>query len=300
MSGGHRAISPCPGTDVNPSATIVRPSVLRESCADPPVKAVAITGQPAGRAPLPVNDAPYTKILYDDPETGRRTRSRIVAELGGIRFESCVPIRTFPAYRGRRSRQGRYWFSRSQSHVRFESRFEMTALMVLDFVGHATAVSSNPFWLLWPTGTTPVRHAPDFFVRRRDESVLIVDVKPAQRMTDKDRVQHDWTRAVCGELGWDYQEFTELNVVLERNLRLLSGYRHPRFAPPDDSGALIAAQARAAGENGVRLPELIDAAALCTGLTADQVIAAVYHMLWNAQLHVDLNHPLTWNATVRP
>ena len=284
------AISPCPETDVIPSCSVARTST-------PVVKKPAL---PANRSTnLPVNDAPYAKILYDDPVTGQRVRSRVISEVGRIAFEACAPIRTFPAYRGRRSHQGRYWFSRSQTQVQFESRFEMTALMVMDFDGNATAVSSNPFWLLWPKGTKPVRHAPDFFVRRRDGSVLIVDVKPAERITDKDRAQHERTRDVCGELGWEYKEFTMLDVIVERNLRLLAGYRNPRFAPPGDSGALIAAQVRAAGEQGLRLSELIDTAALRVDLTGDRVLCAVYHMLWGAKIHVDLNCPLTWNTVVR-
>jgi hypothetical protein len=267
---------------------------------DAPAKAADMTGRaPAKPARLPVNDAPYTKILYGDPETGRRVRTRLSAEIGQVRFETSEPIRTFPAYRGRRSHQGRYWFSRSQSHVQFESRFEKVALMVLDFLGNATAVSSNPFWLLWPHGTKPMRHAPDFFVRCRDGSVLIVDVKPAERMTDKDRAQHDRTRDCCSEIGWNYQEFTALDPILERNLRLLSGYHHPRFAPPDDTRALIEARVRAAGARGLRLAELIDAVGAQTGLADDLVTCAVYHMVWDAQLHADLDRPLTWNAQVR-
>ncbi|MDT0470324.1 TnsA-like heteromeric transposase endonuclease subunit, partial [Streptomyces gibsoniae] len=149
-------------------------------------------------------------------------------------------MRTFPAYRGRRSHQGLYWFSRSRSQVHFESRFEKTALIVLDFEGDAAAVSSNPFWLLWPKGAKPVRHAPDFFVRCRDGSVVVVDVKPAERLTEKDRAQHDRTSAICRELGWKYREFVAMDDVVERNLRLLGAYRHPRFALPVDNRTLIA------------------------------------------------------------
>lgn len=71
--------------------------------------------------------------------------------------------------------------------MRFESRFERTALTVLDFGGDVAAVSSNPLWLLWPRGADPKRHAPDFFARRRDGSVLVIDVKPQERLTDQDR-----------------------------------------------------------------------------------------------------------------
>lgn len=294
------AISPRSARDVNPPSTD-RSSTRRKPRTNGSAETArsALSRPPGGPGTLPVNEAPYTTILYQDPVTGRRVRSRIDAGIGHLGFESSAPIRTFPAYRGRRSHQGRYWFSRSQSHVRFESRFEMTALMVLDFRGETTAVSSNPFWLLWPKGSKPLRHAPDFFARRRDGSVLVVDVKPAARVTAADRVQHARTREVCTELGWEYEEFTALDAVVERNLRLLSGYHHPRFAPPAHCRAQVAELVQIAGEPGLPLAELVEVASALTGLTDDRVVCALYHMLWCAQLHTDLHRPLTWKTMVR-
>ncbi|MHA3021823.1 TnsA-like heteromeric transposase endonuclease subunit [Mycobacterium sp. BMJ-28] len=294
------AISPCPARDVNPPSTDTSSTRRKSRASGSAETAHFVTSPPSGGpATLPVNDAPYTTILYQDPVTGRRVRSRIDAGIGRLGFESSAPIRTFPAYRGRRSHQGRYWFSRSQSHVQFESRFEMTALMVLDFRGETTAVSSNPFWLLWPKGSKPMRHAPDFFARRRDGSVLVVDVKPAARVTADDRVQHARTRGVCTELGWDYEEFTALDAVVERNLRLLSGYHHPRFAPPEHCRARVTELVHTAGAPGLPLSELVDKAAVLTGLSDGAVVCILYHMLWCAQLHADLNYPLTWKTVVR-
>lgn len=111
------AISPCPAADVNPGSSVgCSPTSAQPNAAHAPT---APTALPRASTGLPANDAPYTAILYDDPVTGRRRRSRIIAELSRVRFEACTPIRCFPAYRGRRSHQGRYWFSRSQSHVRY-------------------------------------------------------------------------------------------------------------------------------------------------------------------------------------
>lgn len=249
---------------------------------------------------LPVNDAPYTMILHEDPETGRRMRTRLTAETARVPFELCGPIRRFPAYRGRRSHQGKYWFSRSQSHVGFESRFEMTALMVLDFRGDAVAVSSNPFWLLWAKGQSHSRHAPDYFIRRRDGSVLVVDVKPAGRIRDRDRQQHQRTREVCRDLGWEYEEFTAIDATVERNLRLLCAYHHPRFAPSAAAQAAIAARVQRSGRNGVALGELIDAVSETTQLDDTSLICGAYHMVWNGEISVDLTRPLSWNTAIAP
>lgn len=263
-------------------------------------EALAVTAQStAVAAKLPVNDAPYIKMLYRDPNSVRRKRSRIVPELGQLPFELAAPIRTFPAYRGKRAHEGRYWFSRSASHVPFESRFESTALMALDFGGDAVRVSSNPFWLLWPKGSVPKRHAPDFFVRCRDGSALVVDVKPEARITDQDRIQHARTRDVCNELGWSYQEFTKIDVAVDRNLRLLSGYHHQRFSPAPVVRAAITAQTERDRTRSLRLADLIGAVTDSTKASDDEVIWSVYHMLWRGDLRTDLGYPLTWNTVVR-
>lgn len=248
--------------------------------------------------PLPVNDAPYTMVLYQDPKTGQRVRTRLTPEVSGVSFELCRPIRSFPAYRGRRSHQGKYWFSRSQGHVSFESRFEMTALMTVDFRGEAIAVSSNPFWLLWPKGQTHHRHAPDFFIRRRDGSALVVDVKPADRLREKDRLQHQRTRDVCRELDWEYEEFTTIDKTAERNLRLLCAYHHPRFAPSAEARSAIAICVKRSGRNGVQFGQLIDNASDGAELDENHLICSTYHMIWNREIHVDLARPLTWTTVI--
>ena len=244
----------------------------------------------------PANDAPYTTILHEDPESRKRVRTRLTAETARVPFELCRPIRSFPSYRGRRSHQGKYWFSRSQTHVSFESRFEMTALMMLDFRGDAVAVSSNPFWLLWPKGQAHSRHAPDFFIRRRDGSALVVDVKPADRIRDKDRLLHERTREVCHNLGWEYEEFTGIDATVERNIRLLCAYHHHRFAPPKAVRTTIAAHVAQSGRTGVPFGELIDAVSECTQLDDSLLICGAYHMVWNGELRVDLTLPLSWNT----
>jgi len=171
--------------------------------------------------------------------------------------------------------------------------------MTLDFGGDALQVSSNPFWLLWPKGSVPKRHAPDFFVRRRDGSVLVVDVKPEERISDRDRIQHSRTREVCNELGWSYEEFTKIDVAVDRNLRLLRGYHHSRFAPAADIRAAIAAQVGLGRTQAIPLADLIGAVSECTDASDEEVICSIYHMLWRGDLHTDLANPLSWNSAVQ-
>jgi hypothetical protein len=237
--------------------------------------------------------------LYLDPSTDRPVRSRVVPELARVPFELSPPIRAYPTYPGKRSHEGRYWFSQSGTHVRFESRFEMTALMSLDFRGDAARVSSNPFWLLWPPDVPQKRHAPDFFVRRKDGSVLVVDVKPIARVTERDRAQHARTKKLCRELGWDYEEFTTIDRNVERNLRLFCAYNHPRFALAPENWPANIATARRNDAKGMCLSDLLTALAGHLDQPAERVLSGIYYMLWRRELHVDMTHPLTWNTPVR-
>jgi len=183
--------------------------------------------------------------------------------------------------------------------VHHESLFEKAALRVLDFRGDIARVSSNPFWLLWAKDSGPRRHAPDLFARRTDGSGLVVDVKPEYRMTDDHRLQHARTREVCSELAWDYEEFTTIDPVVDRNLRLLSGYSRPQFS--FDAAAAHTALTAIAGSAtaSLRLADLLDA--VCAGATVDDAVAlcGIYQMLWDGMLHVDLTHPLAWDSEVR-
>lgn len=247
----------------------------------------------------PVNDAPYTVALFVDPSTGKRVRRRITTALSRLPFETAAPIRCFPAYRGRRAHQGRYWFSRSQSRVNFESLFERTALRVLDFRGDIVRVSSNPFWLLWAKDSGPKRHAPDFFARCADGSVLVVDVKPEHRITDDDRIQHARTREVCSELGWKYEEFITMDPIMDRNLRLLAGYNRPQFAFDAAGTRAVMTALSAAEDRRPRLADLLDAVCASTGIDDATALCGIYHMVWFGQLHVDLVHPLMWDCEVQ-
>ena len=79
---------------------------------------------------------------------------------------------------------------------------------------------SQPFWLYWPDG---IRHAPDYFARRRDGSALVVDVRDDDRISPDDQQKFDRSAAVCDSVGWDYRRVGVLDSVLRANLRWLSG-----------------------------------------------------------------------------
>jgi hypothetical protein len=248
---------------------------------------------------LPTNEAPFVLMQFDDYASKRTTRRRIDSdEIGEVAFEHCSPVRRFPAYRGKRSHEGRYWFSSMGRHVRFESHFESVALSVLDFSRQATRVSSNPFWLLWPKGSTPARHAPDFFARLADGSALVIDVHPAKFVGERIRAQHAGTRQVCDRLGWRYVEFTYIDPAVRHNIALLGGYSRPHSAIADVMRDAVLDVAPPPVDGGIEFWRLVEYVEKTSDLTAIQVRGAILRLLWERRLHFDLLQPLCSESLV--
>lgn len=197
----------------------------------------------------------------------------------------CVPVRDFPSYRGQRNFPGLWWFSRTGVHVGHESWFERDQLMALDADPDVVGVVSQPFWFHWPDG---VSHVPDYFVRRRDGSALVVDVRDDDRIAAADQEKFDRSAADCGSAGWDYRRVGVLDPVLRANLRWLSGYRHPRVFRPGLADELMSAF------DHVR-PLMAGVLAVGTPLV---VLPVLFHLLWHRHLSADLAAATLADATL--
>ncbi|MEP9415876.1 TnsA-like heteromeric transposase endonuclease subunit [Gordonia sp. VNQ95] len=219
-------------------------------------------------------------------------------EVRDIPFEEFEPVRKFPAYKGKRAHEGSFWFASSGRHVRFESYFEMIALTLLDFTHQIEKVSSNPFWLLWPKGSKPARHAPDFFARLADGSVLVVDVHPRKYLTERIQTQHSRTRAVCNSVGWTYHEFTEIHDAVQHNIALVAAYSHRRFAPEPMVRETILSRALPPEIGGAPLASILAAVGHECGLDHISALTAFHHLAWQRDVHFDLAVPLTIDSTV--
>lgn len=143
-------------------------------------------------------------------------------------FEDVDRVRVPESWKHKSNYAGFYWAATTSRHVWFESLYEMAALMRLDRDPEVLAISAQPMWIHWP-GSGVQRHAPDFFVRFRDGSAALVDVKPERNIKPKDVVAFDRTLALCDKFGWDYFVVDDVSEQEARNLRFLSGYRYPRW-----------------------------------------------------------------------
>jgi hypothetical protein len=212
--------------------------------------------------------------------------------LGGcwnLAFERVAPVRGFASFRGQRNRPGLWWFSRTGEHVGHESWLERDRLMALDADPEVVRVAAQPMWLHWVTESgRPVRHAPDFFARRADGTGVVIDVRPDDRIGEKDAAVFAATAQVCAEVGWEYQRAGELGAVRAANLRWLSGYRHPRFAQPGLAARL--------GEVFVQPGPLLAGAAMAGDLVA--VLPVLFGMLWRGELAADVEAGLLGAATL--
>ncbi|MGB6163270.1 MAG: TnsA-like heteromeric transposase endonuclease subunit [Pseudonocardiaceae bacterium] len=194
------------------------------------------------------------------------------------RFEDVPPVRNFPSYQGQRSFSGLYFAACMGRHVGFESWLERDQFVMLDFSPTVGSFSCQPFWLLWSTAGKARRHAPDVFVRLRDGTGMVVDVRADDRIAPEDAEVFEVTAAACESVGWAYRRVGAVDPVLAANVRWLAGYRHSRCMR---------------AEYAVRLREVFAAPVpLLAGAEAvgDRiaVLPTLFHLMWAGTLVADL------------
>jgi hypothetical protein len=213
-----------------------------------------------------------------------------LAALAAARLEGGRPVRSFPSYRGQRNYPGWYWSATMGRRVGFESWVERDHLVALDFDLAVTAVTSQPFWLLWRAAGGKVRrHAPDFFARLASGGALVVDSRPLDRIGERDREAFAAAGAACARLGWRYAVWGSADPVPAANLRWLAGYRHPRC-----HDAVVAGRLR---EVFGRPRALMDGAELAGDPLA--TLPVLFHLMWQHELAADLSLVLSDRSIVR-
>src|SRR5260370_42522837 len=78
----------------------------------------------------------------------------------------------------------------------------------------------------------PRRHAPDLFARMAGGSGLVIDVRPDDRIEEKDAEAFEITRDACGLAGWGFRRAGVPDPGLTANVTWLARYRHPRGGGP--------------------------------------------------------------------
>ena len=121
-----------------------------------------------------------------------------LAELTAAVVLSAVPWRAVRSHRGQKHLPGLYWSSTTGAHVVYASRLELAPLLFADFDPDVVGIVAQPLLVREERR----RHVPDFLLSRADGSVLIVNVKPADRLgTDEVADAMAWAARVFAERG---------------------------------------------------------------------------------------------------
>jgi hypothetical protein len=198
-----------------------------------------------------------------------------------------VPWRTFRWYQGQRHYSGKYWSATESDHVIYESRLELSALLMADFDPAVSKIKAQPFLLTALVGARRSRHIPDYLLLR-DGGPVVVDVVRAARLDDpKIASLCAWTKQVVESLGWSYEVISEQPPVVLGNVRFLAGYRRQRFVEPD-----VVAYLRSCATNlaGVRID--VAECQVAKRFPYPLVRSALLHLLWRQEFVVDLAEQL--------
>lgn len=207
----------------------------------------------------------------------------------GVRFEAVPPVRLVSAHRGQRHFAGWWWSATSSGHVGFESWLERDHAMLLDFDASVVGFASQPFWLSWDAGGRRRRHAPDFFARLADGTGVVIDVRPDDRIDDRDAAAFEATERACSTVGWRYRRLGQADPVVLANVRWLAGYRHPRCRNEAVAARLLLA---------LRAPMPLETLVASAGDRLG-VLPTLFHLMWQGAVRADLEHgPLSWMTTV--
>lgn len=199
-----------------------------------------------------------------------------------------MPWRTFRWHRGQKHYSGTYWSSTERSHVSYESRLELARLLYADLDAAVHRIVSQPFLLKTKVDRRVRRHVPDFLLVG-EQGPVVVDVKPlAQLSIPRVSFTLDWTRKLVENRGWRYEVWSEPPATELGNVRFLAGFRNPRCV--DDSLVEAIRQQELVGRT------LGDALNLDFGTPPALTRSAVFHVIWNQYLTVDMAEPLTRSA----
>lgn len=195
---------------------------------------------------------------------------------------SAVPWRTIRSRRGQRHFPGLYWSSTMGGHVVYESRLELARLLLADGDPLVVGIAAQPFLV----SDEKRRHVPDFLLVRADGSVLIVNVKPADRLQDE-RVAAAlaWAEAVFLARGWAHEIWSAADPDVLSNTRFLAGYR--RTAHLDRAVVAAAAALDIAGLTIAQAEAVFVDAGIC------EPRPVLLHLVWSGALQADLTRPLS-------
>lgn len=190
------------------------------------------------------------------------------------------PFRKFRSYKGQRHYSGTYWSSTESGHVIYESRLELSRLLLADFDPTVERIFAQPLMIRARIDGRARRHVPDYLFIRGAE-LTFVAVKPRDRLDDPKVAETlAWVGGVVESCGWGFEVASEPAQPFFDNVRFLAGYRREQSI-----SAVALAQLRAMTLPGMSFGEAVRKASAPEPL----VRAALLHLLWAHETGADLS-----------
>ncbi|NEC91087.1 TnsA-like heteromeric transposase endonuclease subunit [Streptomyces sp. SID12501] len=227
-------------------------------------------------------------VRYIDAD-GIEHRVRL-EEASDVPFEDGRMVRSIPSYRDQGHMPGQFWVAKWGDFVDYESVLESKWLLLLDFDPQVTAFVTQPLEFDAIDARGAWGHTPDVFARRRDGSVLLLDVKnPELRDDPKVKLQEERTARTCERLGWDYAMVSEPSAQRWANVDLLSSARRPLHL-----GAELVPRLLELAREPVEIGELMRFMEF-----PDLARGVLYHLMWHRRIVTDLDRALRETTLVK-
>jgi hypothetical protein len=192
-------------------------------------------------------------------------------------------FRKFRWYKGQAHYSGSYWSSTESAHVVYESRLELSHLVLADFDPGVSRIFAQPLMIRAKVDGRARRHIPDYLLVR-DVDMTFVVVKPLSGLENPKVVETlEWVRDVVESSGWRFEVASEPPQPYFDNVRFLAGYRRAQLYMPS-----ALANLRELRVEGLSFGEAVRAAPGSPALAR----AALLHLLWTHELEADLSHVL--------
>jgi hypothetical protein len=211
-------------------------------------------------------------------------------DLGSFPVPGCEPVRRFSWARGQRHRPGLQFMVSTGLHHGFESLEEARLLLAVDFAEAVTQVICQPFRLRFTTVDGPAEHIPDVLAVASG-GVWLIDVRPAGRIGEADRVKFAASAEAALACGWRYLLVAGWRPHVMATLDTLSSQRRRLADPLGLQEVLLGEVSRGPRSFGD----------LVAGTIAPPVARAqLLHLLWHRRLSIDLARPLADATLVHP
>jgi len=242
------------------------------------------------RSLLPPDTRAWTRALTI--EVDRRGTSVLgsAVSAGDLMFNGATPVRDMSWRMTQKHRPGLEWLASTGRQHGFESLQERRLLVALDFDGRLRDALSQPFQLTYNDAIRRRRHVPDLLAWLDDGQVLLLNVKPADRIEDIHRAAFAACDRLAAARGWRHEVVSGWVEPARTIVETLSSRRRPLH-----DGFGIEVELRAAAARGpVAFGELVAA-------TRMPVVARAFavRMLWRKELAVDLASPFEDFSIVR-